>query len=47
MDNAGSMGIGVVLGMMIKGASGIKNLTKDFSTLENILSKTKIGIKGF
>lgn len=47
MDNLGSMGIGVVLGMAIKGAGEIKNLTKDFSALENALSKTKIGIKGF
>ncbi|WP_039666771.1 hypothetical protein [Campylobacter sp. RM16704] len=47
MENAGSIGIGIALGFVLKNASVIKEATKDFKALEEVLSKTKIGIKGF
>ncbi|WP_139452381.1 phage tail tape measure protein [Campylobacter armoricus] len=47
MENAGSIGIGIALGFVLKNASVIKEATKDFKALEEVLNKTKIGIKGF
>lgn len=47
MENIGNLGIGVVLGFALKGADIVKGVTKDFKSLEEVLSKTKIGIKGF
>lgn len=47
MENIGSLGIGIALGFTLKNASVVKEATKDFKSLEEALSKTKIGIKGF
>ncbi|HEG2721496.1 TPA: phage tail tape measure protein [Campylobacter jejuni] len=47
MENIGNLGIGVVLGFALKGTDIVKGVTKDFKSLEEVLSKTKIGIKGF
>ncbi|TEY02643.1 phage tail tape measure protein [Campylobacter sp. US33a] len=47
MENAGSIGIGIALGFVLKNAGIVKEVTKDFKSLEEVLGKTKIGIKGF
>ncbi|ECK5738903.1 phage tail tape measure protein [Campylobacter jejuni] len=44
MENAGSIGIGVILGLAIKNASAVGKVVKDFSNLEKIAAKTKLGI---
>ncbi|EDH2941280.1 hypothetical protein ECGR_4812 [Escherichia coli] len=46
MENAGSIGIGVILGLAIKNASAVGKVVKDFSNLEKIAAKTKLGISG-
>lgn len=46
MENAGSIGIGVILGLAIKNASAVGKVVKDFSNLEKIAAKTKLGING-
>ncbi|MCR6593637.1 phage tail tape measure protein [Campylobacter insulaenigrae] len=46
MENAGSIGIGVILGLAIKNASVVGKVVKDFSNLEKIAAKTKLGING-
>ncbi|EAL5902218.1 phage tail tape measure protein [Campylobacter lari] len=46
MENAGSIGIGVVLGLAIKNASAVGKIVKDFSNLEKVAAKTKLGISG-
>ncbi|WP_052775399.1 phage tail tape measure protein [Campylobacter jejuni] len=46
MENAGSIGIGVILGLEIKNASAVGKVVKDFSNLEKIAAKTKLGISG-
>ncbi|MDV6090691.1 phage tail tape measure protein [Campylobacter jejuni] len=46
MENAGSIGIGVILGLAIKNASAVGKVVKDFSNLEKIAVKTKLGISG-
>ncbi|HGG0101618.1 TPA: phage tail tape measure protein [Campylobacter jejuni] len=46
MENAGSIGIGVILGLAIKNASVVGKVVKDFSNLEKIAAKTKLGISG-
>ncbi|MBX2270457.1 phage tail tape measure protein [Campylobacter jejuni] len=46
MENAGSIGIGVILGLAIKNASTVGKVVKDFSNLEKIAAKTKLGISG-
>lgn len=46
MENAGSIGIGVILGLAIKNASTVDKVVKDFSNLEKIAAKTKLGISG-
>ncbi|EPQ9080538.1 phage tail tape measure protein [Campylobacter jejuni] len=46
MENAGSIGIGVILGLVIKNASAVGKVVKDFSNLEKIAAKTKLGISG-
>ncbi|EAL5963755.1 phage tail tape measure protein [Campylobacter jejuni] len=46
MENAGSIGIGVILGLAIKNASAVSKVVKDFSNLEKIATKTKLGISG-
>ncbi|EAJ2392083.1 phage tail tape measure protein [Campylobacter jejuni] len=46
MENAGSIGIGVILGLVIKNASAVGKVVKDFSNLEKIAAKTKLGING-
>ncbi|EHN6903031.1 phage tail tape measure protein [Campylobacter jejuni] len=46
MENAGSIGIGVILGLAIKNASAVSKVVKDFSNLEKIAAKTKLGISG-
>ncbi|EGP8725226.1 phage tail tape measure protein [Campylobacter jejuni] len=46
MENAGSIGIGVILGLAIKNASAVGKVIKDFSNLEKIAAKTKLGISG-
>lgn len=46
MENAGSIGIGVILGVAIKSASAVGKVVKDFSNLEKIAAKTKLGISG-
>ncbi len=46
MENAGSIGIGVVLGLAIKNASAVGKVVKDFSNLEKIAAKTKLCISG-
>ncbi|EAI3018252.1 phage tail tape measure protein, partial [Campylobacter jejuni] len=43
---AGSIGIGVILGLAIKNASAVGKVVKDFSNLEKIAAKTKLGISG-
>lgn len=39
MENAGSIGIGVILGLAIKNASAVGKVVKDFSNLEKIAAK--------
>ncbi|HDZ5026074.1 TPA: phage tail tape measure protein [Campylobacter jejuni] len=46
MENAGSIGIGVILGLAIKNTSAVGKVIKDFSNLEKIAAKTKLGISG-
>ncbi|EFN2160379.1 phage tail tape measure protein [Campylobacter jejuni] len=46
MENAGSIGIGVILGLAIKNASAVGKVVKDFSNLEKIAAKAKLGISG-
>ncbi|EFO9198701.1 phage tail tape measure protein [Campylobacter jejuni] len=46
MENAGSIGIGIILGLAIKNASAVGKVVKDFSNLEKIAAKTKLGISG-
>lgn len=46
MENAGSIGIGVILGLAIKNANAVGKVVKDFSNLEKIAAKTKLGISG-
>ncbi|EPB9089562.1 phage tail tape measure protein [Campylobacter jejuni] len=46
MENAGSIGIGVILGLAIKNESAVGKVVKDFSNLEKIAAKTKLGISG-
>ncbi|MFY0745410.1 phage tail tape measure protein [Campylobacter sp. LH-2024] len=46
MENAGSIGIGVILGLAIKNAGAIGKVVKDFSNLEKVAAKTKLGISG-
>ncbi|MFY4766673.1 phage tail tape measure protein [Campylobacter lari] len=46
MENAGSIGIGVVLGLVTKNASAVGKIVKDFSNLEKVAAKTKLGISG-
>ncbi|TXE87060.1 phage tail tape measure protein [Campylobacter volucris] len=46
MENAGSIGIGVVLGLVTKNASAVGKIVKDFNNLEKIAAKTKLGING-
>ncbi|MDW08459.1 phage tail tape measure protein [Campylobacter jejuni] len=46
MENAGSIGIGVILGLAIKNESAVGKVVKDFSNLEKIAAKTKLGING-
>ncbi|EOI1651198.1 phage tail tape measure protein [Campylobacter jejuni] len=46
MENAGSIGIGVILGLAIKNASAVGKVVKDFGNLEKIAAKTKLGISG-
>ncbi|ECL3604135.1 phage tail tape measure protein [Campylobacter jejuni] len=46
MENAGGIGIGVILGLAIKNASAVGKVVKDFSNLEKIAAKTKLGISG-
>ncbi|MDV6018641.1 phage tail tape measure protein [Campylobacter jejuni] len=46
MENAGSIGIGVILGLAIKNASAVGKVVKDFSNLEKMAAKTKLGISG-
>ncbi|ENU7594129.1 phage tail tape measure protein [Campylobacter jejuni] len=46
MENAGSIGIGFILGLAIKNASAVGKVVKDFSNLEKIAAKTKLGING-
>ncbi|CAM4122081.1 hypothetical protein CAAR111675_05180 [Campylobacter armoricus] len=46
MENAGSIGIGIALGFVLKNASVIKEATKDFNNLEKVVAKTKLGISG-
>lgn len=43
----GNLGIGIALGFVLKNAGVVKEVSKDFKSLEEALSKTKIGIKGF
>ncbi|MEC4181948.1 phage tail tape measure protein [Campylobacter jejuni] len=47
MENMGNLGIGIALGFVLKNAGVVKEVSKDFKSLEEALSKTKIGIKGF
>ncbi|EAK9946058.1 phage tail tape measure protein [Campylobacter lari] len=46
MENAGSIGIGVVLGLVTKNASAVGKIVKDFNNLEKVAAKTKLGISG-
>lgn len=46
MGNAGSIGIGVILGLAIKNASAVGKVVKDFSNLEKVAAKTKLGVSG-
>nr|WP_250325636.1 phage tail tape measure protein [Campylobacter lari] len=46
VENAGSIGIGVVLGLVTKNASAVGKIVKDFSNLEKVAAKTKLGISG-
>ncbi|ECO3379550.1 phage tail tape measure protein [Campylobacter jejuni] len=46
MENAGSIGIGVILGLAIKNESAVGKVVEDFSNLEKIAAKTKLGISG-
>lgn len=46
MDNAGSIGIGVILGLAIKNAGAVGKVVKDFSNLEKVAAKTKLGVSG-
>lgn len=46
MENAGSIGVGVVLGLVTKNASAVGKIVKDFSNLEKVTTKTKLGISG-
>ncbi|HFP7691586.1 TPA: phage tail tape measure protein [Campylobacter jejuni] len=46
MENAGSIGIGVILGLAIKNAGAVGKVVKDFSNLEKVAAKTKLGISG-
>lgn len=43
----GNLGIGIALGFVLKNAGVVKEVSKDFKSLEEALSKTKMGIKGF
>lgn len=43
----GNLGIGIALGFVLKNAGVVKEVSKDFKSLEEALGKTKIGIKGF
>ncbi|EMF5580927.1 phage tail tape measure protein [Campylobacter jejuni] len=47
MENMGNLGIGIALGFVLKNAGVVKEVSKDFKSLEEALGKTKIGIKGF
>ncbi|EDO8686909.1 phage tail tape measure protein [Campylobacter jejuni] len=47
MENMGNLGIGIALGFVLKNAGVVKEVSKDFKSLEEALSKTKMGIKGF
>ncbi|MGJ0149667.1 phage tail tape measure protein [Campylobacter lari] len=46
MENAGSIGIGIVLGLVTKNASAVGKIVKDFNNLEKVAAKTKLGISG-
>ncbi|EAK0445456.1 phage tail tape measure protein [Campylobacter lari] len=46
MKNAGSIGIGIVLGLVTKNASAVGKIVKDFNNLEKVAAKTKLGISG-
>ncbi|MGI7960808.1 phage tail tape measure protein [Campylobacter coli] len=45
MENTGSLGIGVVLGFVLKNAGVVKEISKDFKVLENVVKNATIGTK--